>query len=75
MTWKTDSFAFVAGQGPTSTITLTSTNPGNGGVFFDAVNVSAAPEPGTWAMMLVGLGGLGAMLRTRRRPVASAAAA
>lgn len=27
---------------------------------------SSAPEPGTWAMMLVGFGGLGAVLRRRR---------
>lgn len=34
-------------------------------------NVAAVPEPSTWAMMLVGFGGIGAMLRrsaTRRRP-------
>ena len=33
----------------------------------------AVPEPATWAMMLVGFGGLGAVLRsTRRRQVATA---
>ena len=31
---------------------------------------SAVPEPGTWAMMLIGLGGLGAVLRNRRRGLA-----
>jgi hypothetical protein len=31
----------------------------------------AAPEPGTWAMMLVGFGGAGALLRSRRRLVAA----
>jgi hypothetical protein len=31
------------------------------------------PEPATWAMMLIGLGGLGAMMRSRRRPVGAGA--
>lgn len=33
-------------------------------------NVSAVPEPGVWTLMLVGAGGLGALLR-RRRPIAA----
>jgi hypothetical protein len=35
---------------------------------------SAVPEPATWAMMIVGFGGVGAVLR-RRRPQATLAAA
>ena len=34
---------------------------------------SAVPEPATWAMMLVGFGGLGAAMRTRRRSAAATA--
>jgi hypothetical protein len=37
------------------------------------VGVAAVPEPATWAMMLVGFGGLGAAMRTRRRRASVAA--
>lgn len=32
-----------------------------------ASSISAAPEPGSWALMLIGLGGLGMALRAHRR--------
>jgi hypothetical protein len=35
---------------------------------FSSISISSgAPEPAGWAMMLLGFGGLGAMLRSRRR--------
>jgi hypothetical protein len=38
-----------------------------------SLSVTGVPEPATWAMMLVGFGGLGAAIRTRRsRAVATA---
>jgi hypothetical protein len=40
--------------------------------FLDGVSVTGAPEPGVWAIMLVGFGGMGALLR-RRRAAANAA--
>jgi hypothetical protein len=42
----------------------------NEGVFLDAISISqAVPEPATWAMMLLGFGGIGLTIRRRRRPV------
>jgi hypothetical protein len=45
-----------------------------GALYFDDLTVgsfkSAAPEPTTWAMLLMGFGGIGAMIRNRRRGVA-----
>ena len=35
---------------------------------FDGPGASAAPEPATWGMMLVGFGTMGASMRYRRRP-------
>ena len=40
------------------------------GVQFDNVTVStlsAVPEPATWAMMILGFGAVGTMVRTSRR--------
>ena len=54
-----------------SSITINGTGTNN--VFFDNVSsgaataaVSAAPEPGAWALMLGGVGAMGMMLRRRR---------
>jgi hypothetical protein len=38
----------------------------------DSVSLTAVPEPATWAVMLVGFGGIGAAIRTRRRQAATA---
>lgn len=39
---------------------------------FDQVITNGVPEPSTWAIMLVGFGGLGVALRQRRRGLATA---
>jgi hypothetical protein len=44
------------------------TGAGADNLVFNAV-VSDVPEPGAWALLLVGFGGLGAVMRTRRRTV------
>jgi hypothetical protein len=45
----------------------------NGGGNFSA-DTAAIPEPATWGLMIVGFGGLGAMVRSSRRRAAAAAA-
>jgi hypothetical protein len=42
---------------------------GTNSIFFATVQTvtTAVPEPATWSMMLVGFGGLGAAMRTRRK--------
>ena len=48
---------------------------GNALAFSGAPTISAAPEPASWAMMVIGLGGLGGTLRvSRRRQMALATA-
>jgi hypothetical protein len=41
------------------------------GAFEVLGDVTAVPEPATWALMIVGFGGAGAMLRGRRRALAA----
>lgn len=51
---------------------------GFGGIQYTAIDLPApAPEPATWAMMIIGLGGVGALLRgsARREGAARASAA
>jgi hypothetical protein len=43
----------------------------NGAESFGNFSLTAVPEPATWAMMLVGFGGLGAVIRSRRNVVAA----
>jgi hypothetical protein len=72
-----NSFHLVAGQSYTLKFQGHASADETG--FIDAIsanvaNVAGVPEPATWALMLGGFGGLGAMLR-RRRALASLATA
>ena len=53
------------------TLVVTGESLGGGG-FTGSIDVSAAPEPAAWALMMVGVGGMGAALRTRRRKAIAA---
>jgi hypothetical protein len=73
--WKTVTMQFVA-TGADETLTFLSVGTPDGLPPIAALdNVSltgGVPEPATWAMMLVGFGGLGALIRRRRSLVAAA---
>lgn len=43
----------------------------NEGIFLDNITIAAVPEPGTWLMMLVGFGFIGAQMRRGSRATAS----
>lgn len=67
--WETESLSFMA-TGSSTTISFLG-NVGANYVGLDNVSVTGAtsagvPEPAAWALMLMGFGGLGAMLRRRR---------
>ncbi len=67
MNWSPRTLTFTATS--TSTlITFASANSGSWGPAIDNVSVMV-PEPATWAMMILGFGGVGTMLRSRRRTV------
>ena len=52
-------------------------DPFPGSVYFDNLKVgklsAGVPEPASWAMMLLGFGGIGSLIRNRRRAVSLAA--
>lgn len=67
--WTPYSYSFVA---PSTGNFLLAFNFTSGAtpakdVLLDAVNITAVPEPASWAMMLMGMGALGLAMRQRRR--------
>jgi hypothetical protein len=68
--WKTTTFEFVA-DGASDTLSFLAL----GGpadtlppfALLDGVSMREVPEPATWTMMILGFGGMGAMIRNRRR--------
>jgi len=69
---QTYSYKFTTTGGNLSFADLAGGNQNIGNIL-DNVSLSAVPEPATWAVMLVGFGGIGAAIR-RRRGLATLAA-
>jgi hypothetical protein len=75
--WQQYTYAWNSGSSTSAILSLTDTNtsgPYNDFVLDDLSFSSAAPEPSTWAMMLIGFGGLG-FARYRRMRKAGVIAA
>ncbi len=65
-------FATTPGTSYTVALTFTDYHSGPSG-FHVLVDASAVPEPASWAFMLVGVGGLGAVMHRRRSVLVAAA--
>ena len=66
--WMSESMKFTA-TGSSETLSFLAAGTPNGSPPFsllDGVSLSAVPEPAAWSLMLIGLGGLGAVVRRRR---------
>ena len=50
---------------------ISNVSAGGKNVLLKSATLSAAPEPATWALMIVGFGGIGAAVRRRRTQVAA----
>ncbi|HVK42692.1 MAG TPA: choice-of-anchor C family protein [Phenylobacterium sp.] len=71
MGWTQHSYTFKAFD-PTATLAFNSQTNTPYGPALDNVSISAVPEPATWAMMIMGFGGVGAAVRASRRKQALA---
>ena len=72
--WQNGHFQFTA-TSTSQTLTFLSVGTPFGLppiALLDGVSLTAVPEPTTWAMMLLGFGGIGAMIRRRRQTLATA---
>ena len=64
--WTSNIFSLTAGS--TNTLQFVGLSPSDNTALFDRFEFnSAIPEPGTWALMIFGFGGVGTTLRSKRR--------
>ena len=73
--WTSYSLSFLAGSAGSFTAFIGTTSHDNIGPLVDYIlltRTTVVPEPATWLMMIMGFGGMGAMLRRRRTAVAFA---
>ena len=68
--FATHSLSFTPTTSGSYSLSFANAGGDNQGALLDNVSISGVPEPTGWAMMLLGFGGLGATLRTRRRATA-----
>jgi hypothetical protein len=66
-------FRIDAGSGGISTLTLNPPFPATSNLLVYGTGSGGVPEPATWGLMLVGFGGMGALLRRRRAGLAATA--
>lgn len=68
-----DFFGWAGGGITSYTISISGQSSFAFGDFYSAIGAQAVPEPGTWAMMLLGFGAIGlAVRRSRRRSLQAA---
>jgi opacity protein-like surface antigen len=66
--WQKETFTYTATSGSEVLSFLANGTPSGEPPFsvLDGVSLNAVPEPATWAMMLIGVAGMGAVARRRR---------
>jgi len=72
MGWLPYVYRFTANTNST-TLSFASATDTAFGPALDNVSVGAVPEPASWALMIVGFGGIGAAMRRQRRTLAATA--